>query len=480
MAAVLLLAHSLADAPSEAHVEASAVAQSLTAAPEAALAQTGAPVRLHWWQVFTPAILLGSAVLLGLSAFFSASEVAYFSLHKLRLRSMRESPSHATRLAARLMDHPGSLLTSILMANSIVNVLLSVMIASPVEIFFDEVLLLAPTVSYPLAIFLCTGILVFFGEVTPKVLVVRRAERFASTVAGPLFVIDKLLGPLRDGMIALTGLMFRLTRFSEMRPTPFITDDEFKVMLSEGEATGVIEKDERQMIQGILELDRIMVRELLVPRRDVIALPVDATAGEALALVREQEYARMPVFEEDLDHIIGVLHAKDLIPAMARGELEKPIRPLLRKPLFVPETMHAAEFVKTAQRLHTHLAVVVDEFGGTEGIVTLQDALGEVVGDLIGDDEEDEPLYTHLGEGHYHVDGALPLDELERLTGIEIDDDEHTTVAGFLMDRSERVLEPGDEVEHYGVRYKVEEMDGRRVVRVLMTVPLQEVKEYEE
>ncbi|QRN81556.1 MAG: HlyC/CorC family transporter [Nocardiopsis sp. BM-2018] len=440
----------------------------------------GGPDPGSWAEVFTPAVLFGFAILLALSAFFSASEIAYFSLHKTRLRSMRESPRPGSRLAARLMEHPGGLLTSILMANSITNVLLSVVIAHPVEIYFDQVLSLPPAVSYPLAVALCTALLVFFGEIFPKVLVVRNAEGYASAVSAPLFLVDKLLTPVRDGMIAVTGFFFRVTRFSEVRPAPFITDEEFKTMLTEGEATGVIEKDERQMIQGILDLDQQMVRDLLVPRREVIALPVTATTGEAIAKLREHEYARMPVYEDDLDHITGILYAKELIPSFARGEFEAPIAPLQRKALFVPETMTVARFVKTAQRLHTHLAIVVDEYGGTEGIVTLQDALREVVGDITGEDDAEEPLYRKLGDGVYELDGAMPLDELEELAGVEIDDDEHATVAGFLMDRFERILEVGDEAEHLGVVYRVEEMDGKRVARVRMQAPPAPAREHEE
>ena len=457
-AVLLLLAGAEGDGP----------AAAAEGAPAAALEQAdGTAPPLPWSEAIPPATIAAAAFLLVCSAFFSASEVAYFSLQRTHLGSMRDGKSWAGRLAAQLMQHPGSLLTSILMSNSIVNVLLSVVVAAPVERMFEESFRMPPTLSYPLAVAVTTFLLVFFGEITPKVLVVRTSQAYATAVAPALFLVDKGLGPLRNGMIAFTAFLFRLTRFSEMRPAPFITDDEFKALLSEGEASGVLESDERQMIQGLLELRDVTVGEILVPRPDVVALPEEATVGEALERMRENALARIPVYREDLDHITGVLHTKDLIPSLTHHDLDRPVKPLVRKALFVPETMSVDDLVKTAQRQRKHLAVVVDEYGGTEGIVTLQDALREVVGD-VGEDEAREPEYTALEDGRWRVAGGFGIDELEELTGVEVDDEEHTTVGGFVMDRLEKVPEVGDSVEVAGVRYRVERVDGKRVERLLV------------
>jgi len=444
------------------------VSSSETAAPAVDSAVSGETLSAH----FPPERILLSLFLLACSAFFSATEVAFFSLHKLRVRAMRESDHLLSRLAAHLLDHPGNLLTTILMGNSIVNVLLSVVLAPRLEALFSSVFTGAPVAAaYAVAVFLSTAILVLFGEILPKIIVVWQSEAFARTAAVPIFLVDRILAPVRDGIILLTGFLFRVTRFSRVRVAPFMTDEEFKSLLSEGEAVGVIEEDERRMIQGILDFGQVMVRDILIPRPDVIALTDDATVGEALDLFREHEYARMPVYRDNLDHITGVLYAKDLLPGFTSGQTGAPILPLLRKPLFVPETMSIAAFVKTAQRMHMHLAIVVDEYGGTEGLVTLQDALREIVGEIGEEALEQKPHYESVGEGLYRVEGNLPLDELEQLTGIPVRDEEHTTVAGFLMDLSEKVLEAGDQVEHEGVQYTVETMERKRVARVLIKVP---------
>lgn len=450
---------------------------SMRAAPSEADLKSSLAIEtsLPWTAVLPPRIWVGAAILLAFSAFFSASEVAFFSLHPVRLRSMRQSGNVLNQLAAHLMDHPGNLLTSILMGNCIVNVLLGIVLGIRVERLFQEILLpphiANPVLSYVLAVALCTAILVFFGEITPKLVVVRNREWFARFSAVPMYVVDRLLMPVRGAVIHLVAFLFRVTRFSEVRPAPFMTDEEFKSILSESKASGVIEEEERQMIQGILEFSDVMLREILVPRPDMIVLKDTSSVGQALAVVREHDYARIPVYKEDLDDIIGILYAKDLLPAVDRGELEHPVTPLLRKAHFVPETMTVAEFMKTAQRLRTHLAIVVDEYGGTEGLVTLQDALREVVGDIGEDDEFEAPLYTRIKEDVFQVDGSLPLDELSELTGVAVQDEEHTTVAGFVMAHSDRVPQVGDEIEAGGLRCRVEEVKGKRLSRLRIQVP---------
>ncbi len=442
---------------------------------QAADATAGAPpATADWHEVLTPTVLSLSVLFLLASAFFSGSEVAFYSLHRVRLRAMAESSSLLDRLAAGLMEHPGGLLTSILMSNCIVNVLLGVVLGARVERLFAEVLLPSsvahPVLSYAIAVALTTGVLVFFGEITPKLLVVRIGEGFVRYATLPIFLVHNALVPVRVGLIQFVGFIFRVTRFSDVRPAPFMTDDEFKALLSEGEASGIIEEDERQMIQGILEFGDVRVKDILVPRPDMVAVPDDISVEEALTVFREHEYSRIPVYHDDLDKIEGVLYAKDLLPHAVPAELGRPIRQFVRKPHFVPETMSVADFMKTAQRLRTHMAIAVDEFGGTEGLVTLHDALREVVGD-IGEDEEDDYVVTEVSEGVYRVEGGFPLDNLEETIGLHVENGEHTTVAGLIMEHTNKPLEVGDQVEYDGVVYRVEEMEDKRVEQVSIEVP---------
>ncbi|HPO13617.1 MAG TPA: hemolysin family protein [Candidatus Hydrogenedentes bacterium] len=430
------------------------------------------PSASGWAKILTPEIWAATLVFLMCSAFFSATELAFFSLHQLRLRSMRESTHVLDRLVARLMEHPSNLLITILMGNCVVNVGLGVVFGGRVEQAFQANLPVPDAVSYALAVFCCTAVVLFFGEITPKIAVVYFSEPYARTAAVPIFIIDRVLSPLRAAIIQFVAFLFRITLFSQVRPAPFMTDEEFLSLLSEVEATGVIEEDERFMIQGIMKFSDVTVADVLTPRPDMVALPAEASVREALEQLRTHEYARVPVYEGDLDHIAGILFAKELLPKVICEHFDDPIRPLLRKAHFVPHTMSCADFLKTAQRLRAHIAIVVDEFGGTEGLVTLQDAVREVVGDVGEDAEEAEHLYSEIQPGVYRLDGRLPLDELEQLTGKSVEDDEHATVAGFLMKQADKVPAPGDKIKHDGVLYVIEEVRGKRIAQVRMQAPM--------
>jgi CBS domain containing-hemolysin-like protein len=264
----------------------------------------------------------------------------------------------------------------------------------------------------------------------------------------------------------VTNAIFRVTHFHDLTAAPFITDEEFKSALSEGEAESVLEQDEREMIRGILEFRDVLLREIRVPRPDVVCLPADATVREALMTFREKEYSRMPVYEESLDKVLGVLVAKDLIPCIGRDEPDRPVRELVRPPHFVPKTMTVQQYVDDARRHRSHMAIVVDEYGGTEGIVTLEDAMEEVVGDIMDEDEQEEPLIQQSGEGLYRVDGRLPLDELSDMIGARFEDLSHDTVAGFIMEHLDKVPDPGDTIEAFGARFTVEACEGKRVTKV--------------
>jgi len=430
------------------------------------------------WIVYFPVSTIAFLVfLVSCSAFFSGSEIAFLSIPQIRLRSLNEDKSISGRLIAAMMIHPGRLLTTILIGNLIVNILISVVLGGRAVTLLEEHFELQPALASVLAVAICTTILVFFGEIAPKILAAHLGERFARVAAFPLLLSDKVLSVLREALLYFTDFIFRVTRFTELHAAPFMTDEELKAVLSGSEAKGVIQEEKRQMIQGILEFTDAPLREILVPRPDVIAIPAEATVSEALKTLREHEFARMPVYEGDLDHIVGILFAKDLLPAVTRGGVGTTIGGLVRQAHFVPETMSIHTFVKEAQRLRTHMAVVVDEYGGTEGIVTLEDALEEVVGDIMDEDEEDEALYEQLDDHVYRISGGLALDDLGELIGVNLEDEEHETVAGFVMDQIDKIPEAGDTITYAGVRFVVEAVDGKRVESLRVELVPESAKE---
>ena len=407
---------------------------------------------ISWYAILTPGIGLISLVLISMSAFFSASEVAFLSLNNIELRAMGASASWPLRLIAYLMKRPGSLLTTILMGNTIVNIILSVTFADPLARMFSSSFLMPAPYSYAASVVVTTTVLLFFGEISPKVIAAMHPRAFAVTAVLPMYLIYQVMTPLRYIAMVFVGYIFQITRLSEVKPAPFLTDDEFLSVLSESEASGIIEEEERHMIEGILEFGDVTLDEILVPRPDIIGIREEASISEALETVRMHEYARMPVYREDLDHITGILYAKDLLPVMEEGGMDRSVSAYMRQPHFAPATMSVGNFVKMAQRLRIHIAIVVDEFGGTEGLVTLQDAIREVVGDIGEEDDEEEPMLTAIGPREWQLAGNCPLEEFEQQIGVSSGDEEHTTV-GFLMTLSDKILEPGDTLEFSGLHF---------------------------
>lgn len=437
-------------------------------------------------QEYFPLRILGlSLCLLCASAFFSATEMAFFSLRVTQLKAMQKSSSFRERLIARLMTSPPDFLTSILMGNAIVNIGLSIVFGSRLEKYIINELLptsiASPVISYTLACIISTLILIFGGEVTPKLLASRYVESYARSVALLVYLIHAFLSPIRRLLLYTIGVTFRITRFSSIPPSPWVTGDELKLLVQEENLSNVIAEEERKMICGILEFRDEPVKRILVPRTEIIAIEDTATVKDAWEIFCEHEYSRMPIFHENLDHIVGILHAKDLLDYTERGLWKQPIKPIGRRAHFIPDTMAISELIKTAQRLNTHLVIVVDEYGGTAGLVTLHDALSAIIGDISDDDIEEEPFCVKVGENEYILDGKMPISELEELIHFSLDDPEHITIAGYLLKQHENLTNQGDVVSVGPLRFTVEKMDEKRIAQVRLKIEEQkEISDAEE
>ncbi len=425
---------------------------------------------------FSPGVLAGLGLMLGLSAFFSAAEVAFFSLHRVRLRAIAAEQGFVGRIITGLMRHPAQLLNTILIGNMTTNIIIGVLLPPRLENFLESATGFGTIASSVMTVMIATVLVLYVSEITPKVLAVSVAEPLARVSAVPMLIADWCLAPARWASLRVTELLFRITRFNDIPPAPFMTDEEIISVLADSEGQGVIEEEEGQMIQAILESGNAQLREILVPRHEIVAIDRSAHVGQAIELLRRHAYSRMPVFQDDLDHITGVLVAKDLLPYVVRGELDHPIGPLARRASFVPETMTIREFIRYSQRRHMHLSIAVDEYGGTEGLVTLDDALEEVVGDIHDAATVNGKRYKRLAKGSYRVEGSMPLDDLSRLLGVEFESAAHETAAGFFMHQLGKIPERGDVIERDGVIFTVEEVQGKRAsaLRVEARRPRQE------
>ncbi|MCX8065198.1 MAG: hemolysin family protein [Candidatus Hydrogenedentes bacterium] len=430
-------------------------------------------------EYFTYQVLLISLCLLLSSAFFSATETAFFALKATQLKTLEQSNYYRDKLISGLMKDSANLLTTILMGNAIVNIGLSIVFGVRLERFLMERFFHGDFwghwISYILACIVSTFILILGGEITPKLMAARYAEMYAQAVALLVFLIHLFFSPVRKLLLQVTGKIFKLTGFSSIPPSPWITDDEFVQMVKEDELSPIISEHEREMIKGILEFRDEPVKKILVPRTEIVAIPANASVKDAWDTFCEHEYSRMPVYQDSLDYIVGVLYAKDLLDYVEMNQWKVSVKPLSRKAYFIPETTSISEFIKLAQRVNTHLAVVVDEYGGTAGLVTLHDAFREIVGEITDDEKEDgPPEYIKISENEYIIDGMMAISDLEELIDYRLEDPEHATIGGFLFKIHEKITSPGDVINVGPLKFIVEKMDGNRIDKVRLIITRKE------
>jgi CBS domain containing-hemolysin-like protein len=320
--------------------------------------------------------------------------------------------------------------------------------------------------SFTLAVVVMTGCILLFGEISPKVFALRDPERAAALVAPTIEVIELILAPVGRLLLAISGFLLRISGTHRLRVDPFVTEEELETMVSLGERQGLLHREERRMIEGIMDFADTTVNEVLVPRTDIRVLRKDVTVSAALALIRETGFSRIPVFGETIDDIAGVLYAKDLLPFIANGDTQKPIRDLLRDAYFVPENKRVAELLNEFRQHRVHCAIVVDEHGGTVGLVTLEDLLEEVVGEIHDERDVEKPLIEKAGPEGILMDARAPLDELSEVIGSELRDEEHESVGGFILNLMGRLPKKGDTVKHDDITFVVDEVSDRRILKV--------------
>ena len=301
-------------------------------------------------------------------------------------------------------------------------------------------------------------------------LAVEHPRRFSAWVSRPVGWLSAVLWPLRVALGGLTALTLRLVG-SERRPgEPEISEDELRTLVDVGAREGVVDRTEREMIHKVFELEDTLVRTVMVPRPDMFCLDVTTPPAALLDRLREQLHSRVPVFEQTIDQIIGVLYTKDLLPHLRGLPPDFDLRAHLHPPYFVPETKRADALLKEFQAKKIHLAIVVDEYGGTAGLVTLEDLLEELVGEIRDEFDEEERLIQKIDARTFRVSGKLPVDELNTVAGLKIANESFDTVGGWVLDLFGRVPHKGEKKDAGDVIVTVEKVQRTRVVEVLVTV----------
>lgn len=329
----------------------------------------------------------------------------------------------------------------------------------------------ADTIALLLVTFVVSVVSIVLGELIPKGLALANPDRIALVVSGPISLFAKVVSPLVAVLVALTKLISKPFGIDPTR-TPELSAAEIRLIVEQGSQQGVLEAEEEQMISAVMSLSDSKLHEVMVPRIDIVAIDQDATFDEAVALVLTEGHSRTPLYKESVDHIVGILYAKDLLRIIAAGGPRPRLRDIMRPALFVPESQAVDDLLNELQRRRVHMAIVLDEYGGTAGLVTIEDLLEEIVGEIQDEFDEEEPMKVIVREGEAILDGRADIDEMGELVdpAIELEDDEeYDTVGGFVYHRIGRVPVVGDTVAVDPFTITVIKVIGRRVGKVRVT-----------
>ncbi len=417
-------------------------------------------------------------VLILINGFFVAAEIAFVSVRRTRLDELAEAGDRRAKRAQVLMRDPGRFLAVIQVAITFLGALASAVAAVSIVTVVSEPLRqiafladYADTISLRFVTSIVAVVSIVLGELIPKGLALGNPDRIALTVSGPITLFAKIVSPLVAVLVALTRLISKPFGIDPTR-TPELSAAEIRLIVEQGSQQGVLEAEEEQMISAVMSLSDSKLHEVMVPRIDIAAIDQEASFDDAVTLVLTEGHSRTPLYKESVDHIVGILYAKDLLRIIAAGGPRPRLRDIMRPALFVPESQAVDDLLNELQRRRVHMAIVLDEYGGTAGLVTIEDLLEEIVGEIQDEFDEEEPMKVILRDGEAILDGRADIDEMGELVDppLELEDDEeYDTVGGFVYHRIGRVPVVGDTVAVDPFTITVIKVIGRRVGKVRVT-----------
>lgn len=398
-----------------------------------------------------------------LSAFFSSSEVALISMTRAKVRMLDNEDRVGSHALVALKESPEHLLTTILIGNNIVNIsAASLATAIAIQWFGD--------IGVGIATGVVVIILLVFGEIGPKIYATRAPDSFALTVAPIILFLSKVFAPI----IWLVERVSPRLGFGRDATEPSVTEEEIKEWIDVGKEEGSIEKDEQEMLYSVLEFGDTTAREIMTPRVDVILMEDTVSFEDAIRIFNETGFSRIPVYHEQIDNIIGVLNVKDIFAAMITRRKDATISEVMYDPMFVPETKKIDDLLKELQVHRVQMAVVIDEYSSFIGIVTVEDILEELVGDIMDEYDTEEPDVQEIAPGVFVVDAQMWIEDANEWIGISLPEDEsYETIGGLLIDRLGHLpLHPGEkaEIPEQNITLSVMQMHGRRIVKVKVLV----------
>lgn len=402
-------------------------------------------------------------LLLALSAFFSSAETALTTVNRIRMRTLAENGHKQAELVIKIVEDQGKMLSAILIGNNVVNLYassLATILAS--ELFGSR------------AVGAATGILTLlilvFGEITPKTVSTLSSEMISLKYAPFIYTLMWVLTPIIFLVNQLSMLVLRLLRVDPNKKPESITEDELRTIVEVSHEEGVIQMEEKKMITNVFDFGDNLAKDIMVPRIDMTFINVEATYDELLEIFREEKYTRFPVYEESTDNVIGIINVKDLL--LLEGKENFSIRDFLRQPLYTYEFKKAAELMVEMRKTLNNIVIVLDEYGATAGLITLEDMLEEIVGEIRDEyDEDEEESVVELEPGQYRVNASLKLDDLNECLDLKLESEDYDSLGGLVIGLLDHLPEEGEEVTHDGLRMVVEHMDKNRIETILLYLP---------
>ena len=428
-------------------------------------------------------VLLALLLLTLLNGFFTLAEVALNTVRNARLQDLIEeggAEAAAAGSAQQLMRQPTRVVATVQVGITLASFTVSAIAASTLAPDWAADLPLRVKAQgmdhHPVRamIVLLTGLAalatIVVGEIVPRSIALRQPDQVALLIARPLRFFMVLFAPLAGVALLLSNLLVRPFGLTATFAAPMITEEELRALLEASAQSGAIEEDEKEIIRNVISFGDTDVRQVMTPRIDIKALDVGAGLPALLDLIMESGHSRIPVYEGSVDAIIGIVHAKDLLPALARGERAVDLRAVMRLPLIVPENRRIDELLDEFRRSSVQLAVIQDEYGGTAGLVTIEDLLEELVGEIQDEYDQEDPMLLVLAPGLWRIDARMAIDDLNEHLDLDLPHEDFDTVGGFVFGQLGRQLEEGESVYYQDLEFIVEKTDGRRVDKLRLVI----------
>lgn len=403
-------------------------------------------------------------ILLMLSAFFSSAETALTTVNKMRVRTLAESGDKRAAMVAAVIEDPAKMLSTILIGNNIVNLSASsLMTTLTLRVFGNAAVGVATGVL--------TLLILVFGEITPKTMSTLYAEKISFAYAGAIHVLMVVLTPVIFIVNKLSmGVLFLLRIDPNKKQDP-ITEDELRTIVEVSHEEGVIESEEKKMINNVFDFGDAVAKDVMVPRIDMVMVDVNATFDELMELFQNERFTRIPVYEENTDNVIGIVNMKDFILFDHEKEKNFSIRDYLRQPLYTYEYKKTAELMLEMRKTFNNIVIVLDEYGATAGLITLEDMLEEIVGEIRDEyDQDEEDDVKEVAPDEYLVNGSAKLDDLNDRLGLELESEDYDSIGGLLIGLLDHLPEEGEEVDYENLHLKVEEMDKNRIGKIRIQI----------